>query len=148
MEKNHHKWITVKTFTYPHEAYITQGRLESEGIPTYLKDEFTIQVFNFYSNAIGGVKLQVPDEYVNEARTLLAEEEPEKSKTVILHQEEISDKACCPFCGSRNIMKKKSPYWLTLLPYIVLGFIFPVYRHIYTCFSCNQKWRIIPKKRH
>ncbi|HBK33156.1 MAG TPA: hypothetical protein DDZ78_16265, partial [Porphyromonadaceae bacterium] len=51
--------VTIKTFTYPHEAYILQTKLEDEGIPTFLKDEKTVQVYNFYSNAIGGVKLQV-----------------------------------------------------------------------------------------
>ena len=52
-------FITVATFTYPHEAAILKGRLESEGIECFLRDELTVQVYNFYSNAIGGVKLQV-----------------------------------------------------------------------------------------
>jgi hypothetical protein len=32
---------------------------ESAGIDTFLRDELTAQVDNFYSNAIGGVKLQI-----------------------------------------------------------------------------------------
>ena len=51
--------ITIKTYTYPHEVYVERGKLESEGIQTFLKDEATVQVHNFYSNAVGGVKLQV-----------------------------------------------------------------------------------------
>ena len=51
--------ITIKTYTYPHEVYVERGKLESEGIQTFLKDEATVQVYNFYSNAVGGVKLQV-----------------------------------------------------------------------------------------
>lgn len=52
-------FITVASFTYPHEAAVLKGRLESEGIECFLRDELTVQVYNFYSNALGGVKLQV-----------------------------------------------------------------------------------------
>lgn len=33
------KWQTILTFTFPQEAYIAQGFLESEDIKTMLKDE-------------------------------------------------------------------------------------------------------------
>lgn len=39
----------------------------------YLKDELTAQVNNFYSNAIGGVKLQVREEDVHKSRQILQE---------------------------------------------------------------------------
>jgi len=61
-EKNYilmDKLVTVATFQYPHEAYVLKGRLESEGIEVHLKDELTVQVYNFLTNAVGGVKLQV-----------------------------------------------------------------------------------------
>lgn len=51
--------LTIIRFTYPHEAAIARGLLESEGIEVFTKDELTTQVHNFYSNAIGGIKLQV-----------------------------------------------------------------------------------------
>ncbi len=53
------QWITVISFTYPHEAHLVKGVLENRGILVSLKDELTVQVNNFYANAIGGVKLQV-----------------------------------------------------------------------------------------
>lgn len=34
--------VTIKIFTYPHKAYIIKGRLELEGIYTFLKDEMTV----------------------------------------------------------------------------------------------------------
>jgi len=57
-------FVTVLTSAYPQNLYIIKGRLESEGIHCFLKDELTVQVNNFYSNAVDGVKLQV---YQNEA---------------------------------------------------------------------------------
>lgn len=66
-------WIIISTFTYPHEAHFAKAKLESEGIEVMLKDELTTQVNNFYSGAIGGVKLEVRNEDVKDAIKLLIE---------------------------------------------------------------------------
>jgi hypothetical protein len=63
--------ITIYAFSYPHEAAIIQGRLESEGIETFLKDELTVQTYHFYSNAVGGIKLQVWENDVEQAIAIL-----------------------------------------------------------------------------
>lgn len=141
------QWITIRTFTYPHEAYIVQGKLESEGIRTFLKDEMTVQVHNFYSNAIGGVKLQVPEEDVEKALALLGEKAELPPKIILLKENQIHNKTRCPFCGSENISKKKNANWLTLLPFLIIGSILPVYRNSYTCFSCDKQWKIIKNSR-
>src|SRR4051812_21631861 len=52
-------FVTIKTFNYSNEVAIIRARLESEGIECFIKDELTIQLNPFYSNTIGGVKLQV-----------------------------------------------------------------------------------------
>ncbi len=64
-------FVTIYTFSYPHQAAIIQGRLESEGIETFLKDELTVQTYHFYSNAIGGIKLQVRENDVPDALEIL-----------------------------------------------------------------------------
>ena len=64
-------WITVLAFTFPVEAHMAQGFLESEGLRTMLKDELTVQVNSFYSNAVGGVKLQVRENDYDEALMIL-----------------------------------------------------------------------------
>lgn len=137
------KLVTIKTFTYPHEAYIIRGRLESEGIYTFLKDEMTVQVHNFYSNAVGGVKLQVPYEDVDRALSIIDGDTKEFEKTVSLSIEEL-DKAtaCCPFCNSENVGSKKKANWLTLIPYLIVGFIFPIYKKTHVCFDCGKEWRV------
>jgi hypothetical protein len=65
--------VTIATFTHPQEAAVIRARLEWEGIPCHLKDEHTVQVHPFYSNAIGGVKLQVRAGEADRARALLME---------------------------------------------------------------------------
>jgi len=64
-------WETVLTFTYPYEAHLAQGFLESNGVESFLKDEMTVQVQSLISNAVGGVKLQVRIEDMDKARSIL-----------------------------------------------------------------------------
>lgn len=66
-------FITVKIFTLPQDAYGAKALLEAEGIRCFLGGEFTVQVYNFLSNASGGVKLNVWHEDVEEAITLLTD---------------------------------------------------------------------------
>lgn len=66
-------WITILTFTYPHEAHLAKGKLESEGIEVQIADEMTVQVHNFYSNAIGGVKLMVHEADFQRANQILVD---------------------------------------------------------------------------
>jgi hypothetical protein len=64
-------FVTLKTFTYPYELAILRGRLEYEGIECFVKDEFSVQVNPFYSNAIDGVKLQVKQSDIENAIKIL-----------------------------------------------------------------------------
>ena len=52
---------------------VVRSRLEFEGIECFVKDELTIQVDNFYSNAIGGLELQVKGEDFETAIIVLKE---------------------------------------------------------------------------
>lgn len=65
--------VTVYIFSYPTEMSIVKAKMEAEGISCWVKDEMTVQVHNFYSNAIGGIKLMVKAQDVEAAREILAE---------------------------------------------------------------------------
>lgn len=39
--------VFLTSFLYAHEAHMAASFLESEGIKTYIKDELTIQIYNF-----------------------------------------------------------------------------------------------------
>ncbi len=62
---------TIATFTMPEEAYLVRGRLEDVGIAAFVLDEHLVQLNPFYGSAIGGVRLQVGDEDLAEARAFL-----------------------------------------------------------------------------
>jgi hypothetical protein len=53
------EFFTLGAFAYPADVQIIKGKLESEGISVFLKDEKTLLSDPLISDAIGGVKLQV-----------------------------------------------------------------------------------------
>jgi hypothetical protein len=76
----------IATLTYPSELVVIKSLLESENIECYVKDELTVQVHNFYSNAIGGISLEVPNNHVKKAITILTDNGFENYLT-FTHQE-------------------------------------------------------------
>lgn len=65
--------ITVITFTLAHDAHFAKGKLQSEGVEVFIKDELTAHVNHLYSGAIGGIKLQVRSQDVEAAHRILVE---------------------------------------------------------------------------
>jgi hypothetical protein len=137
-------WREAISLTFPSEAHMIQGFLESEGIVTILKDEMTTQVNNMYSNAVGGVKVMVREEDFENAQQILIKggyinpEKPQKIETVYITS--TTDKKQCPFCHSENIGKKKSPDVITLILSLMLMLIFPMFRRTNLCFDCGKEW--------
>jgi len=75
--------VTVTKCSLPGEAHAIRMRLEAENIPVFLFDEFTITMDWLLSNAIGGVKVQVPDHALERAREVLGimqQEEAEQER--------------------------------------------------------------------
>jgi|CXWL01.1.fsa_nt_gi hypothetical protein len=66
-------FVTIMTFTLPHEVAVIRARLESEDIECNVQNELTVQVYNFYSNAIGGIKLQVKEKDWENALVIMKE---------------------------------------------------------------------------
>lgn len=85
------EFVTIATFTLPHEAAVPKALLESEGFRCYLLNESTLEVNPFYSNAIGGVQLQVLAEDEDRARELLRvsgfSEKPAMEKSQLLEDD-------------------------------------------------------------
>ena len=63
--------VTIAQCNLPAEAHAMRVRLEAAGIPVFLADELTVAMDWLLSNAIGGVKVQVPERYVPRATRLL-----------------------------------------------------------------------------
>jgi hypothetical protein len=68
--------VTVSVFATPEEAHICKNRLEAEGIDAQLMDAETVGMAWYYGNALGGVKVQVRAEQMDEAQRVLQLHEP------------------------------------------------------------------------
>jgi hypothetical protein len=150
-------WIEIISFTLPQDAYLIKGRLESEGIDIILKDELTTQVYNFYSNAIGGVKLLVKEYDFEKAHAILVESKyikieelkPNKFLTDFdsFSSQLLMDKTNlqCPFCKSENVTIKKQAGYVVMFSFLLLGLPIPIFKKRYHCFDCDKDWKSMNK---
>lgn len=65
--------ITIATYNSVYEAKVAKTLLESQEIPVFLADENTIGTAWHLSQALGGVRLCVPSEFIEDALKLLDE---------------------------------------------------------------------------
>lgn len=66
------EFIAVRSYDNYIPAHIMMGRLEEEGIRCWLQNENSVTIDPFLSNAIGGIKLMVPEIQADRALQLLA----------------------------------------------------------------------------
>lgn len=110
--------VTVAVYDTPYVAGLAKSELESYDIPVFLADEYTIGVNVLYSNALGGIKVKVPESFAEDASRILRQELlPEEE--ALLHD---IDASTSPF--------PKSLAWLYLLLGVsgVVGFIMMLLR--------------------
>lgn len=137
-------WSVIITFIYPHEAHLAKGLLESEGFDVIIRDELTAQVNNFYSTAIGGVKLLVREEEAVRAYDLLKEagyivEEQKEQRLAVFPKQ---NSRICPFCQSGDVIRKKTPGYVVLFSILLLGLPLPFLKKTCHCFHCEREWRV------
>lgn len=65
--------ITVATCNHPMHAQLLKSVLEDSGIPVSLPNEHSAQTMPHLILAMGGIKLQVPEEHEETARRLIAD---------------------------------------------------------------------------
>lgn len=67
------QFVTVASSLNSMSMHILRARLEAEGIPAILADANMAQSYSLVSVAVGGVRLQVPAEFVDEARQIISD---------------------------------------------------------------------------
>lgn len=126
-------FIQIDTYVNYIDANIVLGRLESEGINCWLRDENTVTIDPILTNAVGGIKLMVAAPEAERAIELLKEYREEKKKMIR-----------CINCGSDNIelvtTPRKASHWFWAL----FGFLFTDYalqaEKVYHCFNCKKEF--------
>ncbi|HKJ46558.1 MAG TPA: DUF2007 domain-containing protein [Balneolales bacterium] len=152
MEK---RFITIASYSMAHQAHLLKSKLESEGIPCILADEFTITMNWFYANALGGIKVQIPYEFYDDALKIIDEDLSEEvqmlsdeefddlsSDDSTEHEEsfEIEAGTLCPYCHSDDIRVVKLIHKETLLSKLTFGLIHQKPMKKNCCNICLNDW--------
>ena len=117
-------WVILGSFEFLADVQIIKGKLESEGIEVRLKDDNTVSVEPFASNALGGVKLMVHRYDEEEAKAIYNEIRnyaTDKDGNLIV----------CPICGAQ---KSEVYYARNTILYKLFPFLEP---KKYKCNNCN-----------
>jgi hypothetical protein len=124
--------VTVRAFTNVPDAQVACTALQAAGLDASLRDEHLVSMQWLYSNAVGGVKLQVPAKQAEEARALL-----DTAAIIEAPAPVTDDEEPCPECRSTEI---ESVLWgrqPAVLSWLVLGLpLFPV-RRLRRCRRCG-----------
>ncbi|CAN5420899.1 hypothetical protein BH20BAC1_BH20BAC1_01280 [soil metagenome] len=129
--------VVVRTFNNYFSANILLTRLRSSGVECYLKDEYTVTVDPFLSNAVGGIKLAVKKENVEEVLELLHDFDDAYRKSAV-----------CPRCGSHEIELVPKRTTANMVA-AILSWIFSDYavsaENVYQCQVCKFESADLPE---
>lgn len=75
------RFVTIRSFDNYIDANIMLGKLQAEDVHCFLVDEYTATINPFLSNAIGGIKLNVPEAEAIKARELLVNFDEEREQS-------------------------------------------------------------------
>ena len=132
---------TVARFRDPWEAHMLRLRLEAEGIPASVAFQFHIGNNWWYSQALGGVRVQVPRSWLKEA--LHVEKDCRAGVfTAELRQEfgDIDD-VQCPNCGSESFSKRRPiPSVILSLVTLLVTVPIPATGWVCRCRRCRTRW--------
>jgi DNA-directed RNA polymerase subunit RPC12/RpoP len=93
-----------------------------------------------YSNAIGGVKLQVQESDVERSLEILGLD-PSGTELGESEEDEKDDEWRCPNCDSLNVRFERYSKWGIFLPWLLLNFPLPFPKRKWKCAECGHEWK-------
>ena len=141
--------ITIANFSHPTEADPVVAWLESEGIECYVTNEHTITMNWLYSNAIGGVGVQVKAADVEQANEILQvisnpdpiEGEPTPVESETDQRSDDASEIRCPQCGSENVYYEKFSRRLVFASWALLSVPLPFFKKKWKCQECEHLFK-------
>ena len=117
----------IASYTKLEDAHLAVSKLEGSGVEAWLRDEATANIYLLYSNAIGGVKVEVSADDLTRAREIL---ELPKEPSGLLQ---------CPHCGSENVSMRQMNLFAALA-LIFLSLIVPGRTRKVDCLDCRRSF--------
>ena len=129
--------VTVRRYRDLAEALVGHSLLESAGIQAWIADEHLVRMDWFYSNLVGGMRLQVDERHDAAAREILQEAVP---GTIAYGEEEAYVQPTCPKCGSAEITLGGTERGRSLVALYVLSIPVPPREAAWHCEACGTPW--------
>ena len=130
-------FVVVRAFTNVPDAHVARSVLDAASIPTRIADEHLVAADWLYSNAIGGVKLLVPEDRAEEALAVLDAIPTDVELPPYLSGQDAGDK--CPGCGGQEFELVALGSRRAGLSCLVAGFPFISVRRAYQCRQCGRR---------
>jgi hypothetical protein len=134
---------TVASFREAWEAHMLRGLLETEGIPATVAHEFLVGNNWPWSTALGGVKVQVPRAFEEDARKTERSCRDGDYRTILEDEVDDIDDPTCPACGASHFWKRRSAPQVFLATFLLfaLGVAAPPFNWILLCRNCKTQFR-------
>jgi predicted RNA-binding Zn-ribbon protein involved in translation (DUF1610 family) len=130
--------VIVRRYRDLTEALMGRALLESAGIPAWIADEHLVGMNWFYSNLVGGVRLQVDESDQAAAQEILEEEIP---RTITYGQDETYVQPTCPKCGSAEItLGSGTERGRSFVALYALSIPVPPREAAWHCEACGAEW--------
>ena len=137
---------TIARFRDVPAAQLAQSRLEADGIEASLLGVNHVSINWLVSQAIGGIRLQVPAEDAEHARELLQQDRSEDREGVSEADLPAAEGEECPRCGSDRVQGSQLAHWtkaasmLGGIWFLLLSLPFVWWRRRLDCSTCGFSW--------
>lgn len=111
MHPPENKLATVATFSTPFEAHVLRAQLEAEGLFAVVADEHLVGTNQLWSSALGGVRVQVPSEFLAQAKEIMAATQ-EGAFSLAQDEDEDSPAPSLSEQETALLAYAQAPYWL------------------------------------
>ncbi len=135
--------IAIATLPTPEEAHVVKTKLDSEGIRSFVSNQFGANN-PLCPQVTGGVCVEIAEEDLQAARDVLSLGGASPSPYLVGYE--------CPACGSGRINHtriacRRPPAFLMFLCLLGLGIPFMWRRPGLRCSECAHTWRDVAEKR-
>ena len=142
--------VTIYSCSFPSEVYPLVARLEVEEIPCTLANDTMISIDPLISNALGGVRLNVPEHFEERAREVVKEffspaATTYKPEDIVWKTDYDEVNSWCPQCEAYPVYVKKFSFGKSALAVILTLIhgisVFFFMSRLHYCASCAHQWK-------
>jgi hypothetical protein len=127
--------VTLRSFRDMPEALLAKGCLESAGIESCLVDDNMVRLDWFWSNLVGGIKLQVDPKDIEVANEILEQPIPDGFDVAGVGEYQQPH---CPRCESLDVNFQEVLPAAYVSAYLSVPI--PFHRRAWRCHSCDAEW--------